>query len=83
MPCSHAGASGPATTTPFAPRTSSTCLLPTHPPHIRTHTHAPPVAGNILVGRGGRVGLLDYGQSKQLPDDQRLAFAHLVLALNK
>ena len=30
---------------------------------------------------GGRIGLLDYGQSKQLPDDSRLAFAELVLAL--
>ncbi|KXZ51070.1 hypothetical protein GPECTOR_14g55 [Gonium pectorale] len=39
--------------------------------------------GNILIGRGGRVGLLDYGQSKQLPDEHRRAFAELVLALNK
>ncbi|KAG2426342.1 hypothetical protein HXX76_013099 [Chlamydomonas incerta] len=39
--------------------------------------------GNILIGRGGRVGLLDYGQSKQLPDEQRRGFAELVLALNK
>ena len=30
---------------------------------------------------GGRIGLLDYGQSKQLPDESRLAFAELVLAL--
>ncbi|GIL83202.1 hypothetical protein Vretifemale_12058 [Volvox reticuliferus] len=39
--------------------------------------------GNILIGRGGRVGLLDYGQSKQLPDEKRRAFAELVLALNR
>lgn len=39
--------------------------------------------GNILIGRRGRVGLLDYGQSKQLPDDKRVAFARLVLALNR
>ncbi|GLC33499.1 hypothetical protein PLESTB_000081700 [Pleodorina starrii] len=39
--------------------------------------------GNILIGRGGRVGLLDYGQSKQLPDEQRRTFAELVLALNR
>ncbi|GLI59949.1 hypothetical protein VaNZ11_002002 [Volvox africanus] len=39
--------------------------------------------GNILIGRGGRVGLLDYGQSKQLPDEKRMAFAELVLALNR
>lgn len=37
--------------------------------------------GNILIGRGGCVGLLDYGQSKQLPDTERVAFARLVLAL--
>ena len=30
---------------------------------------------------GGRIGLLDYGQSKQLPVESRLAFAELVLAL--
>ncbi len=30
---------------------------------------------------GGRIGLLDYGQSKQLPEKSRLAFAELVLAL--
>jgi predicted unusual protein kinase regulating ubiquinone biosynthesis (AarF/ABC1/UbiB family) len=39
--------------------------------------------GNILVGKGGRIGLLDYGQSKQLPDWQRRGFARLVLALHK
>lgn len=27
--------------------------------------------------------MLDYGQSKKLPDDKRLAFARLVLAINK
>eukprot|EP00967_Tisochrysis_lutea_P056671 scaffold71659_cov13-Tisochrysis_lutea.AAC.1 len=37
--------------------------------------------GNILVGRGGRIGLLDYGQSKQLPRDQREALAALVLEM--
>ena len=30
---------------------------------------------------GARIGLLDYGQSKQLPDAERLAFAALVLEL--
>jgi len=39
--------------------------------------------GNVLVGKGGRIGLLDYGQSKQLPGDQRKALASLVLALVK
>lgn len=31
---------------------------------------------------GGRVGLLDYGQSKQLPDESRLAFAELIRNLD-
>ena len=37
--------------------------------------------GNIFVRRGGKVALLDYGQSKQLPEEDRLAFARLVLRL--
>ncbi len=32
---------------------------------------------------GGRIGLIDYGQSKQLPDAERLAFAALLLELAK
>ncbi len=40
-------------------------------------------AGNILVSKGGRVGLLDYGQSKQLSQDQRLALARLIVQLDK
>ena len=31
---------------------------------------------------GGKVGLIDYGQSKQLPDDARIAFAKLVVAMD-
>eukprot|EP00238_Polyblepharides_amylifera_P014371 CAMPEP_0196587874 /NCGR_PEP_ID=MMETSP1081-20130531/58874_1 /TAXON_ID=36882 /ORGANISM="Pyramimonas amylifera, Strain CCMP720" /LENGTH=432 /DNA_ID=CAMNT_0041910197 /DNA_START=162 /DNA_END=1460 /DNA_ORIENTATION=+ len=38
--------------------------------------------GNILVMKNGTVGLLDYGQSKVLTEDQRLAFARMVCALN-
>jgi predicted unusual protein kinase regulating ubiquinone biosynthesis (AarF/ABC1/UbiB family) len=38
--------------------------------------------GNILIMKGGKIGLIDYGQSKKLPDAYRAAFAHLVLALN-
>ena len=30
---------------------------------------------------GGKIGLLDYGQSKQLPDAERLAFAALLLEM--
>eukprot|EP00798_Chlamydomonas_sp_ICE-L_P027624 gene27624-7261_t len=39
--------------------------------------------GNILVRNGGNIGLLDYGQSKQLSDHHRVTYAKLVLALNK
>ncbi|KAK9826471.1 hypothetical protein WJX81_002686 [Elliptochloris bilobata] len=37
--------------------------------------------GNILVMPGGRMGLLDFGQSKQLPERERLAFAALIAEL--
>ena len=30
---------------------------------------------------GGKIGLLDYGQSKQLPPKDRLALANLIIAL--
>ncbi|BDA44687.1 probable AarF domain-containing protein kinase 1 [Coccomyxa sp. Obi] len=39
--------------------------------------------GNILVMKGARIGLIDYGQSKQLPDAERLAFAALLLELSR
>jgi hypothetical protein len=39
--------------------------------------------GNIMVQRGGRVALLDYGQSKQLEETDKLAFADLILAMNR
>lgn len=39
--------------------------------------------GNILVMKGGKIGLIDYGQSKKLPDRYRLPFARMVLALEK
>ena len=38
--------------------------------------------GNILVQKGGGIALLDYGQSKQLPYEERVAFAKLVVALD-
>ncbi|XP_074570087.1 uncharacterized protein LOC141826703 [Curcuma longa] len=43
--------------------------------------HADPHPGNILICKGTEVALLDYGQVKQLPDDLRLGYANLVLAL--
>lgn len=37
--------------------------------------------GNIMVMKKGVVGLIDYGQSKKLPDDYRASFAQLIEAL--
>lgn len=39
--------------------------------------------GNILVMKGGKIGLIDYGQSKKLPDKYRLPFAKMILALER
>jgi aarF domain-containing kinase len=35
------------------------------------------------VFAGARIGLIDYGQSKQLPEAERLAFAALLLELGR
>jgi aarF domain-containing kinase len=43
--------------------------------------HADAHPGNVLVLPGGVVGLIDYGQSKQLTDEERLLFAKLVVSL--
>lgn len=43
---------------------------------------ADPHPGNILVRRDGKVALLDFGLTKELPDQVRLGFARLVLASN-
>ncbi|KAG4190822.1 hypothetical protein ERO13_A07G053300v2 [Gossypium hirsutum] len=43
--------------------------------------HADPHPGNILICKGSEVALLDYGQVKDLPDQLRLGFADLVLAM--
>jgi predicted unusual protein kinase regulating ubiquinone biosynthesis (AarF/ABC1/UbiB family)/LysM repeat protein len=39
--------------------------------------------GNIMVTPGGGVALLDYGQSKQLPRREQVAFARIVKALDE
>eukprot|EP01025_Chloroclados_australasicus_P041555 TRINITY_DN4403_c1_g1_i2.p1 TRINITY_DN4403_c1_g1~~TRINITY_DN4403_c1_g1_i2.p1 ORF type:complete len:589 (-),score=89.91 TRINITY_DN4403_c1_g1_i2:316-2082(-) len=39
--------------------------------------------GNILVLKKGKIALLDYGQSKQLTDKERLGLAKLITALNR
>jgi predicted unusual protein kinase regulating ubiquinone biosynthesis (AarF/ABC1/UbiB family) len=43
--------------------------------------HADAHPGNIMVLPKGVVGLIDYGQSKQLSDEERLLFARLVVGL--
>ncbi|KAI5664962.1 hypothetical protein M9H77_24285 [Catharanthus roseus] len=43
--------------------------------------HADPHPGNILICRGSEVALLDYGQVKDLPENLRLGYANLVLAM--
>ncbi|KAK9278894.1 hypothetical protein L1049_028475 [Liquidambar formosana] len=43
--------------------------------------HADPHPGNILICKGSEVALLDYGQVKDLPDNLRLGYATLVLAI--
>ncbi len=42
---------------------------------------ADPHPGNILVLPGGDICLLDFGLTKELPDNARLGFARLVLAV--
>ena len=48
------------------------------PPH--TCSPPPPLSHPAA---GGKIGLIDYGQSKRLPDSYRAAFAQLVLQLEK
>lgn len=43
---------------------------------------ADPHPGNILVMSKGKIALLDYGQVKELPNQMRLDYAKLVLAMN-
>ncbi|KAM5571754.1 hypothetical protein ABKV19_012038 [Rosa sericea] len=43
--------------------------------------HADPHPGNILICKGSKVALLDYGQVKDLPDELRLGYANLVIAI--
>ncbi|KAM7272839.1 hypothetical protein ACFE04_027503 [Oxalis oulophora] len=43
--------------------------------------HADPHPGNILICKGSEVALLDYGQVKDLPENLRLGYANLVLAI--
>lgn len=43
---------------------------------------ADPHPGNILIMNKGKIALLDYGQVKELPNQTRLNYAKLVLAMN-
>jgi aarF domain-containing kinase len=40
-----------------------------------------PHPGNVLVLEDGRLGLIDFGQTRRLSDDERVGFARVVLAL--
>uniref|UniRef100_A0A7S0NVB0 ABC1 atypical kinase-like domain-containing protein n=1 Tax=Calcidiscus leptoporus TaxID=127549 RepID=A0A7S0NVB0_9EUKA len=40
-----------------------------------------PHPGNVMLLPDGRLGLIDFGQAKQLDDEQRRAVAHTVLAV--
>jgi len=40
-----------------------------------------PHPGNILMMPDGRLGLIDYGQVKRLPDESRVGYAALIVAL--
>ncbi|XP_002963711.2 uncharacterized protein LOC9655240 [Selaginella moellendorffii] len=43
--------------------------------------HADPHAGNLLLLTDGRLGLLDFGQSKVLGEESRKQFARMVISL--
>ncbi|KAL5223340.1 hypothetical protein ABZP36_028053 [Zizania latifolia] len=43
--------------------------------------HADPHPGNIHICKNTEVALLDYGQVKAMPEDLRLAYANLVIAM--
>jgi len=44
--------------------------------------HGDPHPGNIFIGEGGKVSLIDCGQFKALPRPQRVQLAELVLAVS-
>ena len=44
--------------------------------------HGDPHPGNIFIGKGGKVSLIDCGQFKSLPRPQRVQMAELVLAVD-
>eukprot|EP00898_Chlorokybus_atmophyticus_P001086 jgi/Chlat1/1979/Chrsp158S02284 len=44
---------------------------------------ADPHPGNFMILKGPKVGLIDYGQTKRLPEKTRVAFAKLVLAMTQ
>lgn len=45
--------------------------------------NADPHPGNVLVLNDGRLGLIDYGQTRQLSDAERLAYAGVVVSLGE
>jgi len=43
--------------------------------------HGDPHPGNVLLMKSGKLGLLDYGQVKTLPEEVKMQFAQLVMAV--
>jgi aarF domain-containing kinase len=58
-------------------------LVDVHGRQIYVHGvwNGDPHPGNCLILEDGRLGLIDYGQTKRLDDHERLAFARVTVAL--
>jgi aarF domain-containing kinase len=73
----------PAGAAPEEMRALLTSLLASfgHQIFIQGVFHSDPHPGNLLRRPDGRVGLLDFGECKELPADVRILFARLTIAL--
>jgi aarF domain-containing kinase len=73
----------PAGAAPEEMRAMLTSLLASlvHQIFIQGVFHSDPHPGNLLRRPDGRVGLLDFGECKELPADVRILFARLTIAL--
>jgi aarF domain-containing kinase len=73
----------PAGAAPEEMRALLTSLLASfgHQIFIQGVFHSDPHPGNLLRRPDGRVGLLDFGECKELPDAIRILFARLTIAL--
>ena len=50
---------------------------------INTFAHTCTFQGNVLELSNGKLGLIDYGQTRRLSTSDRLSFARIVSALSK